>query len=289
MVFKPENIKATIGTVLFHLIVLVLLLFLALRTPLPLPEEEGVEVNLGYAEQGKGNVQTKIPAPIAPKPRPQTAPKKLNIKAVEPIQTQNTEEAPALPKPEKKVKLKPDPIAQDMEKPKAEKPVQAQPKPQVQETEKPEEKPKEEPKPKVNPALLYKGKAANAQGSSAEGNTQTAGDQGKPTGTVDAQNYEGAGGQGNGIRYSLGNRKAKALPKPSYNSKDQGTVVISILVDKMGNVKRAIKLQKGTTVTDPALIRMAEKAALQAKFTPDKEVQTDLQKGTITYVFRKLN
>lgn len=283
MANSPDKIKATLGTVVVHLLLFVLLMFLALRTPLPLPEEEGVEVNLGYADQGRGQQQHQQPAPVA-QPRPAPAvPAKVAAKPIEAVATQQSEEAPALP-PKKDDKLKPAPIPDDMENEASaaeEVPEQAVPKP--------DSKPQPKPQPTIDPRLLYKGKANNAEGQSSEGNSQVAGDQGQANGTPQADSYQGAGGQGHGIRFSLGNRKAIKLPKPTYSSTDQGTVVVSIWVDKTGRVRRAAKLQKGTTVTDPALISMAVQAAKQASFTADSEAQAELQKGTITYVFRKLN
>lgn len=290
MPFNTDHKKALIITFVFHALVLCLLVFLALRTPLPLPQEEGVEVNLGYAEMGRGQQQSSKPAAVSSPPAPRrTKVAKLPNKPIEKVQTQEAEEVPAMPTPKKESELKPQPLPKEnKQEVKEQKTVEEQP--VTPKDDKAPPKPKEKPKPTVNPALLYKGKATDAQGSSAEGNTTADGDHGKPQGTSAAQNYEGVGGKGNnGIRYALGNRKAKTLPKPTYNSKDQGVVVVSIWVDKTGIVRRAAKLQKGTTVTDQALIRMAEQAAMQAVFTPDNSATAELQKGTITYVFRKLN
>ncbi len=150
-----------------------------------------------------------------------------------------------------------------------------------------EVEPEPDPEPVVDPRLIYTGKK-NKTGDSSEGNDNEAGDKGKVTGDPNSNGYDGLGGKGNGVSYSLGNRKAKSLPKPVYDSEDQGKVVVSIWVDKTGKVTRAEITQKGTNVTDIKLRNMARQAALKAKFTPDIEA-AEVQKGSITYNFIKLN
>jgi len=274
---RKDRIRAAIGAILFHLLLLIALIFLGLSTPLPLPEEEGVEVNLGYSDVGSGHQQSTKPLeqPTPPTPTPTTtAPEQPKEKIVE----QETEEAPAIQekpaeKPKQEVK---------QEKPVEPKKVEEKPVEKVVEKAKPEPKPQ----PVVDPRLIYKGKK-NTKGTSSEGNDNQAGDKGKVTGDPNSNGYDGLGGKGNGISYSLGSRKAKSLPKPNYNSDDQGKVVVSIWVDKSGMVTRAEIMQKGTNVTDIKLRNMARQAAMKAKFTPDMDA-AEVQKGSITYHFIKL-
>jgi len=280
---RKDKIKAVIVTILFHLLLLIALVWMALTTPLPLPEEEGVEVNLGFADMGSGHQQRSKPMeqPKPPTPTPTTpVQEQIEEEIVEDI----SEEAPAIqpkpaekPKKEKKLEEKPkeDKIVE-------EKPVEEQ---EVKEIVK-EAEPEPEPEPVVDPRLMYTGKK-NKSGDSQEGNDKVAGDKGKVTGDPNSLGYDGLGGQGNGVSYSLGNRKAKSLPKPLYNSDDQGKVVVSIWVNKMGEVTRAVVMQKGTNVTDIKLRDLARKAALKAKFTADVEA-AEIQKGSITYNFIKL-
>lgn len=285
-----DKVKAWFGTILFHILLLLALFFMALKTPLPLPEEEGVEVNLGYSAVGQ-NVQQPQPEEIqAPPPQPVQETVEEVIEDVvddapaEEIIQEDTEEAPAIadkPEPKKEPEKK---VEKPIEQPKEE----TQPEPekkieQPKEIVKPEPEP--EPEPVVDQRLMYTGRKA----SSSEGNDQQQGDKGIETGVPDAPNYSGPGGLGtNGISYNLGNRKASTLPKPAYNSDDQGRVNVSIWVDKSGRVIRAEILQKGTTVSDISLRNMAKQAALKAKFAADPEA-VEIQKGTITYNFIKLN
>jgi len=286
-----DKLKAWFGTILFHALLLLALFFLALRTPLPLPDEEGVEVNLGYSPVGQ-NVQKAQPKEIQPPP-PQPVQEIIEEVAEEvskdvpneEIVEEDNEETPAIadkPKPKKESEKK---IEKPKEVPKEE--IKPEPKQKIEQP-KEEIKPKEpepEPEPVVDQRLIYTGRKASAS----EGNDQQAGDKGVATGVPNAPVYSGPGGLGsNGISYNLGSRKANSLPKPSYNSDDQGRVNVSIWVDKNGRVIRAEILQKGTTVSDISLRNMARQAALKATFAPDAEAP-EIQKGTITYNFIKLN
>ncbi len=266
---------------MFHLLLLLALIFLGLSTPLPLPEEEGVEVNLGFSEVGSGNRQAQLPKEEVKPPPPQTQQETSSVEEEE-LAEDNTNDAPNI---QEKPAENPEKKEEPKEEIKEEKEV-------VEETtnEIVEETPEEvepDPDPVVDPRLLYTGKKNN-QGESAEGNDNQAGDKGKETGDPNSQGYDGLGGQGNGISFNLGDREAKSLPKPVYNSDDQGRVVVSIWVNKMGEVTRADIQQKGTNITDINLRKMAKEAALKAKFSADVDA-AEIQKGSITYNFIKLN
>ena len=96
--------------------------------------------------------------------------------------------------------------------------------------------------------------------------------------------YDGTPGNG-GVGFSLAGRSAKALPSPNTSTQKQGKVVVKIWVDRAGNVTQTSAPEKGSTVTDAALVRQAKAAALKAKFSP-KDDAPEVQTGTITYVFR---
>ena len=78
------------------------------------------------------------------------------------------------------------------------------------------------------------------------------------------------------------------LHKPSYDSKEQGKVVVTIKVDKNGNVTSAVAGAKGTNVSDQTLWQLAKDAALKSKFVSDPNAP-DTQVGTITYNFIRQN
>lgn len=269
---KTEKNKLTgiLGTILFHIGVILLLIFMALRTPLPLPGEEGVLVNLGFDETGMGTDQQEQPAPAEVTPPPQTQQQEPEE---EKYLTQDIEEAPA--------------IEEKKEEPKKKEPEKVVPKPKPEPVEEVTE-PEPEPQPQVIQKALYKGKSTTSTQGGQEGITGQPGDQGKPNGTAGVPNYDGNGGEGNGISYSLGGRGSVLLHKPSYESREQGKVVVTIKVDRQGNVISATPGAKGTNVSDQTLWNRAKDAALRSKFSPDPNAP-DFQVGTITYNFIRQN
>lgn len=274
-----ERMRGIVGTVIFHGLLLFVLIFFALRTPLPLPGEEGVEVNLGNTELGKGFEQKPILEEAAPTPPPQAQKQEAQIEEkVQEIQEEEVLNNEAIDVPaidsiyvqnmdvraeEIDLILEIDTIAEEAER-------------------------DPDPVPIVNMNALYKGKSKNTSSSSNEGITSYQGDQGRKEGSPESLSYDGLGGAGDGIAFSLGGRGAKHLPKPTYDSPEQGKIVVTIWVDKDGNVIRAQEGAKGTNISDLRLRRLAREAALRAKFTPDANA-SQIQKGTITYNFIRLN
>ncbi|MDP4292012.1 MAG: hypothetical protein Q8908_13095 [Bacteroidota bacterium] len=179
-------------------------------------------------------------------------------------------------------------------------------------TEKPTRKIIEsKPEPVINPNALYR---RPSKPGASQGITGRPGDQGVAGGIADSKIYKGNPGSGNGggsgngtgggsgngngpgigsgsgsgISWDLGGRSARSLPKPSYNSAEQGRVVVTIWVNRAGQVTRVMSGAKGTTVTDPSLIQQAESAARHALFSANPN-GPDEQVGRIIYNFLKLN
>ncbi len=289
MSINKDNGKALIGTIIFHGLLVLALMFLALRTPLPLPGEQGVEVTLGTSDAGIGNhaMQTQqktmkpksLPKPVsqpirtAPKPHPkQVVTKQKNL-------TQNFEKAPSLKKKEiPKEKKKP---AKKPERKAEKKPTTVKKKTDsIHITQKaPAEK---KPQPVVNPRALFK-MAPGSQNQN-RGIKKGTGNQGKLHGFKESKAYNGQGGQGHGISFSLGDRGAKFLDKPVANFSEQGTVVVRIEVDPKGQVTDARVYAKGTTVISENLRRIAVQSAKSSLFSADPSAPA-IQIGTITYHF----
>lgn len=259
---EPRKMKALIGTLLFHAVLVVLFIFYGLTTPLPLPEERGVEVNLGYSDQGMGEIQPDEPASAKQSNPPPTKSSNDGY-----LTNENTE-APKLDIPEDQ---KDKNEQQDLNR----------------ETE--EKDSEKEPEPEIDKRALYPGEQNKSGEGGNEGVTGQPGDQGNPYGDPNAKNHYGEPGSGgDGISYKLSGRSAKRLPKPSYNSMEQGKVVVTITVDRKGNVTKAIPGAKGTTTSSQSLWRLAKKAALKATFNVNSNAPAE-QKGTITYNFIRLN
>lgn len=299
MKIDKDRRKGIIGTVIVHAVLLVFLLLVALRTPLPLPGEEGVEVNLGYDEQGAGSVQSDTPPPkaepepvqekVTPPPPVEQDPEPEPID--EEIITQDIEEAPAIEEikeeePEKKEEEKLE--EKKEEEPVIEEIVEDKPIEEVVDSvviTEPivEEIVVEDPEPVVNTRALYKGSTSDGTGTN-QGVTEGAGDQGKPHGYKESDSYDGKGGSGNGISFFLGGRGSLHLEQPTAKFKEQGTVVVSIWVDRAGIVKKAQVSAKGTTVLDQTLRKIAVDAAYNSNFAEDPNA-AEQQRGTITYNF----
>ena len=269
MSLSKDKIKGIVGTVIIHGLLLATIMLLALTTPLPLPGEEGVEVDLGYSDVGSGFMQEEEAEPVqAPEVTPPvTKPETTE----EDVLTQDIIEAP---------------VIEDVDQQEAEEEIIDETVIQKQPIEEIEQMP--EPEPVVNPNALYKGRETNESNGSSEGETGDPGDQGKPTGTKDLKVFDGLGGEGDGISYSLSGRQATRLPKPEYRSDEQGKVVVTIWVNRNGDVTRAEAGARGTTIADLTLRQLARGAALRAKFSPDTQA-AEIQKGTITYIFIKMN
>ena len=264
--------KALIGTIIFHGLLLLALAFLALQTPLPLPGEQGVEVSLGTTGAGLGNqaMQTSqktmkpesLPKPVSHPKSPALKPQPKPAISEQKNLTQNTEKAPALKKkkaPEKK----------EIVKPTEKKPGKKAP-------------PPKKTQPVVNQRALFK--LAPGSQNQSQGIKSGTGNQGKPHGFKESNEYNGQGGKGRGISFSLGNRGALFLDKPSASFTEQGTVVVRIEVNPQGKVINARVFAKGTTVVSENLRKLAVRAAKNSLFSTDPTAP-GIQIGTITYHF----
>ncbi len=295
MKIDKDKRRGIIGTVMIHALLLIFLLVVALKTPLPLPGEEGVEVNLGYNDYGKGDIQSDAPPPanepIPVKPKVVQPPAEPKL-VVEDIITQDIEEAPIID--EEIVELEPEKEPEDeivdnqKPEPIPDKLIEEEPTEDIIDSaafqnEIVEEIPIEEPKPIVNKRALFTGSTSDTEGTN-QGITNEVGDQGKPHGYKESDDYTGQGGSGNGVAFNLGGRGSLFLEQPTAKFKEQGTVIVSIWVDKEGKVKKAQVSAKGTFIIDPNLKKIAVDAAYNSTFVKDNNA-VELQRGTITYNF----
>lgn len=127
--------------------------------------------------------------------------------------------------------------------------------------------------------------AANLFGAGSSGAGHGAG-QGASTGGNQGASSSGGGGFG---EFDLGGRglyPGSALPRPSYTVQEEGTIVITVIVDPQGNVITADVRARGTNITNESMRRSAIEAARKARFAVIN--QADNQTGTITYRY-KLN
>jgi len=303
------------GTIIVHAIVLVLLLILGFFTPLPLPGEEGILVNFGNTNQGLGNEEPapalQVTSPPAEKkekhllPAKNPPPEQMTSRvssSKEEILTQDYEKTAAIEAANKKKKEEAQKIQKEKQRQEElerqqqtelEKQRQAETARKKQEEAERQRKEAEQKK-----IAEINSRAANAFGSGGAGSSSSKstsqgvtfpeGNQGNPNGSAGSGNYgNGANGNGNsgkGPSFSLSGRNALSLPKPEYPGNEEGVVVVSVTVDKNGNVINAEPGVQGSNTYNANLLLAAKKAALKARFNTDPNAPA-LQQGTITYRF----
>lgn len=291
-----------LGTALIHLMLFGMLILVGFSTP-PAPEsEEGILVNFGTGETGIGEIEPSPPAfreeSKAPPVKEVTAPKTLPAKAAaktkeDPLLTQNTEDAPAVKKPD------PEAVKKRLEKAEADKKIKEQKEAELIERRKEEAEKKRieaEQQRESDIKNRTKNALANSQNrgtnSTGEGIAGGPGNQGDPNGSINSKirgtgsglGDKGTGTGDKGISYSLQGRGVMALPKPRYDYQRDGIVVVEVSVDRSGRVVAANPGIKGSTTLNEDLLKVAKEAAMKASF----EVKQDappIQKGTITYNF----
>lgn len=262
--------KSMAITVVLHVIILLLFFYVGL-TYLDPPPENGIAVNFGTMDTGSGNVQPKEKIKTAPK---QTAPepvKQQKSEIKEEVITQDTEEAPVI-KNEKKKELVKELVKEVPKK---------EPKKEV------EKKPNPKPDQSTSDALssLINGPKSDGVDEAGEGGDKKPGDKGDLNGDPNAKSYYGNGkgldGDGN---YLLGGRKALNKKKFVQDCNEAGIVVVSIEVDRNGNVINATPGVRGTTNNSKCLLNPAKRAALATKFNKDAKAPSK-QIGKIIYRF----
>lgn len=273
-----SHIIAGAGTIIFLLLLLFLLLRLSMSAPLQL-EDEGIVITFGDADEG-GGMPDVLPMPdpmtqaeqqpAAPAPTP-VQPSDNDLMAQEdeeslPVAQQNEDELKRQAEQKELLRKQQEEEARlEAERIEREKAL-AEQKARQEEAIK-----------KAQAMAALFGQSGSTEGANAENATATpaATSKGNPVG----KNF----GQVDGNMWSLQGRSVKTMPKPSTDFLEQGKVVVSIRVDKAGNVVAA-SIGDGTTISDRYTQQLALDAARRAKFTEgDKE-----QIGSITYNF-KLN
>lgn len=290
MITTKEQRIATVGTAIFCVLFLLMLLLVRFIND-PSEEEEGVLVNFGDTEQGMGeveprpavaqNIPTPPPTPTPPEPAPQQT-------GEEEVVNQDFEESAVIEQKKKAEQKK----RQDEEL-KRQQEIERQRIEEERRKEEEERKRIEEQQRQQQQMEATQNKAKNAfagrnpnGGTTGEGITGQPGNQGSLNGDINSTNRQGNGG-GNGINFNLAGRSfGSTPPKPEYNSKSEGKVVVEIRVDRSGKVISASPGKAGTTTNDPVLREAAKSAALKAKFNSDPNA-AEIQVGTITYIFER--
>ena len=273
-----SHIIALAGTLLLLLILLLLLFKLSIVAPVQL-EDEGIVITFGDADEGGGMPDVlPMPDPITQVEQQPSAPAPTPVQPSDnELMVQEDEESLTLAQQNEDL-IKREAEEQELIRKQREEEARIEAERIEREKALAEQKAREEEAIKKAQAMaaLF-GQAGSTVGANAENATATpaATSQGNPVG----KNF----GSVDGNMWSLQGRSVKTMPKPSNDFKDPGKVVVSIRVDKAGNVVAA-SIGDGTTISDRYTQQLAIDAARKAKFTEgDKE-----QIGSITYNF-KLN
>ncbi len=268
--------KSAIITAILLLLMLLMMYGFGMRYMDP-PVEYGVSINYGDADVGSGEPVQKV----------KTAEPDTEEVQEEDVQEQN-EKIEEQPKEEiVEDVLTDDTTTEDVpvvdKKEEKKEPVK-----EVKEVK--EEKPKEKPKPKPSKAAtdalnsLLNGGASDGETKKGEGDDKESGVKGDKKGDPDSNKYYGEAGGGSGGNYNLAGRKALSKPIQNPDCEEEGTVVVSIEVNKDGSVIKASPGERGTTNSAPCLFKAAKEAALKTKWNPDGNAPKK-QRGTIIYKF----
>ncbi|MCG1037789.1 energy transducer TonB [Polaribacter sargassicola] len=237
------------------------------------PEEYGLAINFGDANVGSGD-------PVL-KTKEQPVSKVKEEEVVEEIIEEVQETPQEIIKEEiiTEDTSKDVPVVEKVEENKKE-PIKEVVKKEVVK-QKPKPKPSKATQDALNNLLNGKSSEGDVKG---EGDDEKEGVKGDVNGDPSSSKYYGNTGSGFGGNYNLAGRKALSTPKQQPDCQEEGTVVVRIVVDKNGKVVSAEPGYKGTTNSDPCLLKPAKEAALQTKWNADDEAPSR-QVGTIIYKF----
>jgi outer membrane biosynthesis protein TonB len=285
--FSSENErKAFVATCIIFLLLLLMLFFLKLSTKIKEQYEGGILVDFGTTETGLGNDntslgesssgQTDIPQPEV---TPQAAPpvKAQPTPSVQPVMTADNQEI-ALEAKKKREEERLRKEEEQKQKMLAEAEARARAEAEAK------RKQEEEFRQKMQQGMQgVRGAGAGGQGSgSGEGQSTPGGNQGSPQGTPGAPKGQGTGQGTEGIGFSLGSRTMVSRPQVINEQQKSGTVVVTIKVDRSGNVIDANFRQQGSTTNDAYLVQLSINSAKKARFSPDSNA-ADEQFGTMTF------
>ena len=272
---KNINFLALIAAFLSLGIVILILILIKLITPIPpFPESAssgGMEVNYGVYNEGTGTVEENKIGNATNVVVKESVTSSSNQNKDQVYTSESGEEVPLPPNNDKPVIKENTTIVQPKEV-------------------------KEQPKEKTAAELLAEKFQKNKGKGGGDGQSGDAGNAGEPDGNPfthgkggTGNNPDGTGigsgkGTGNGpFGFDLKGRTLVYAPELPKDAKEEGIVVVDIIVDKDGNVKEADPNGRGTTTSSPILKAKARQFALKLKFNPN--LQFEEQRGSITIVF----
>lgn len=213
-------------TLLMGALLLIIFLFIKFVTPIPPFEEStmgGLEVNFGFDESGMGTNNTMQPvADDAQKENSITQPE--NAASSEMLSSEEAANVTSPPVKNKHTEVK-----------------------------------VEQPSPDQNLLNALNKVNSNTGSSSGDGNTNTPGNQGDPSGALNSNVYSPFEGSG-GVRGKLKGSGRKMIGDLAIydDSQETGIVAVEILVDKYGKITKAEPVLIGSTTTSSVLWKKAK-------------------------------
>ena len=273
---RQAQIIGSIGTAVFVILLLLLLLLVKMRHNIIDPPVNQVEVEMDMGDLGgtfgDGADGTPAPEVTTPPVEPITAPTPKPAPPAEPVMTQEDPSVVAARAEKKKAEEK---RRQELA---AEKAAKAAEQARIAA----EQKAAAEKKAKEDKARALAAGAFGKGGTSTSGN----GPGGGGTGSTPGNPLGKGSGTSNGQSWSLSGRDlVGSIPKPAYVGNQEGVIIITITVDKMGNVI-GTDIGKGTTISDEALRNECKAKARKIKFNANSKL-TGNQIGSITYRFKE--
>lgn len=271
---QKSNILAAIGTIIFMALLLLLLLWITVASPV-VEEDEGIMVSFGDADTGGGRedgamAAAAVPELVAPPPAP-TAPSDNDL------MTQEDEETLALQRQRDEEARRRAEAEMERLRRQREEEARVEAERIAREKALAEQKAREQKAVDKAAALgaLFGQTGSDEGANGLAGESASSGTKGNPVG------HGSAGGNSWNLN---GRRLIGDLPHPSNEFRQEGRVVVSVIVDAAGNVVSAMVSGNGTTISDETTRQLAVKAALKAKF--DLVERPDKAMGTITYNFK---
>tara|TARA_B110000914_G_C15514518_1_gene472629 strand:+ start:1903 stop:2745 length:843 start_codon:yes stop_codon:yes gene_type:complete len=251
--------KSFLITIFMVILLLFLFSFIGLKYIDP-PIEYGMEVNLGSNDTGKGLKSTNEEVFDPETDKLNTSKEDINLEKPEiskttpsKVATQKNSNSEVVDKPSKDSLIT----------------INKKNEPRLVQKNNEVKKPKvsDVTKSIISNLMNIESKSERTQG---EGETEGLSDQGKSKGDPYSTMYygqEGRGGQG--VGYGLSGRSLQVNGKETQDCNESGTVVVRIVVNKLGEVVSAKPGVKGTTNNDPCLLKPAQNTALMHRWFPD--------------------
>jgi hypothetical protein len=279
---REKNMKAGGFTILVLAVIITILLIISWTSPINQEAllDEGIEVNLGNSDFGLGNIPPMVPGDPAPEAGDKMAstPKSSPPPPQELTSEDDSNDPDAVNVPRKPA------ITSNKPKPVTNQTVTAtKPKP-----EPPAPTP---PKPKATMGSYSGGEGTGGNSQDAFNNVRNQGiaggqgDQGKPNGNINSDNYDGNGGTGkSGVAITKGLSGRRIITFPSFEDdfNENAKIAINLRVDENGKVLSAEYSTAGSTSSNGKLKEIARRKAMQLKFNPGDGESL----GTVVFNFR---